>query len=260
MLMRIISFCADGIREAAKQGFYAWALEQDADIICVQDLRAAESALGADVYNPEGYFAYFFDAIDAKTNGVGIYCRKLPKAIMTGLGLGEADGEGRFMQADFENISVACLLGPAASLEDPGSLARKSRFYEQLRIQLDKVRKKRRQYILCGNWNMAHAARDVQRAAHHEATPGFLDVERHWLDTLYGELGYVDAFRTVNADDDEFTWWPGGRAAADGWRVDFQVVSGGLRNTIEYGAIYKVQEFSSHAPLIMDYDVEPDRL
>jgi exodeoxyribonuclease III len=74
MLMRIISFCADGIREAAKQGFYAWALEQDADIICVQDLRAAESALGADVYNPEGYFAYFFDAIDAKTNGVGIYC------------------------------------------------------------------------------------------------------------------------------------------------------------------------------------------
>ena len=146
--MRVISFCADGIREAAAKGFYDWAVDQDADIICVQDLRAPESGLGAAKYNPDGYFSYFFDAIDGTTNGVAIYCRKLPKAIMTGLGLGEADGEGRFMQADFENISVACLLGPVASMEDTGSLARKSRFYEQLRTQLDKVRKKRRQYIL----------------------------------------------------------------------------------------------------------------
>ena len=78
------------------------------------------------------------------------------------------------MQADFENISVACLLGPVASESDAGSLARKSRFYEQLRTQLDKVRKKRRQYILCGNWNMAHAARDVQQAWQRTATvPAF---------------------------------------------------------------------------------------
>lgn len=258
--MRVISFCADGIREAAAKGFYDWAVDQDADIICVQDLRAPESGLGAAKYNPDGYFSYFFDAIDGTTNGVAIYCRKLPKAIMTGLGLGEADGEGRFMQADFENISVACLLGPVASMEDTGSLARKSRFYEQLRTQLDKVRKKRRQYVLCGNWNMAHAARDVQQAAVHADTPGFLAAERQYLDGLYAELGYVDAFRVVNQDEDEFSWWPGGRAAGDGWRVDLQIVSAGLRGTIEYGALYKVQEFSSHAPLIMDYDIELERL
>src|SRR5512139_966049 len=206
--MRVISFCADGIREAAKKGFYDWATEQDADIICVQDLRAAESALGAARYNPDGYFSYFFDAIDATTNGVAIYCRKLPKAIMTGLGLGEADGEGRYMQADFENISIASLLGPPASAADVGSLARKSRYYEQLRTQLDKVSKKRRQYILCGKWNMAHAARDVQKAVLHADTPGFLAAERQWLDALYAELGYVDAFRVVNQDEDEFSWWP----------------------------------------------------
>ena len=78
--------------------------------------------------------------------------------------------------------------------------------------------------------------------------------------TLYRELGYVDAFRIVNQDDDEFSWWPGGKAAQDGWRVDLQVVSAGLRGTIEYGVLYKVQEFSSHAPLIMDYDIEPESL
>ncbi|MCG3170675.1 MAG: Exodeoxyribonuclease [Pseudomonadales bacterium] len=258
--MRVISFCADGVREAASRGFYDWVLDQDADIICMQDLRAAESALGGARFNPEGYFAYFFDAIDASTNGVAIYCRKMPKAIMTGLGLGDADGEGRYMQADFENISVASLLAPVASMDDPGSLARKSRFFEQLRIQLDKVRKKRRQYILCGNWNMAHAVRDVQQAERHAGRPGFLDAERQWLDALYGELGYTDAFRLVNQDDDEFSWWPSGRDAGDGWRVDLQVVSPGVRPTIEYGAIYKGQEFSSHAPLIMDYDIEPERL
>ena len=234
--MRVISFCADGIREAAAKGFYDWAVDQDADIICVQDLRAPESGLGAAKYNPDGYFSYFFDAIDGTTNGVAIYCRKLPKAIMTGLGLGEADGEGRFMQADFENISVACLLGPVASMEDTGSLARKSRFYEQLRTQLG------------------------ARSAVHADTPGFLAAERQYLDGLYGELGYVDAFRVVNQDEDEFSWWPGGRAAGDGWRVDLQIVSAGLRGTIEYGALYKVQKFSSHAPLIMDYDIELERL
>ena len=258
--MRIISFSADGFRESVKKGFMQWALEQDADIICIQDLRASESQLYADIYNPEGYFAYFFDALEPKTNGVAIYTRKLPKAIMTGLGLGEADSEARFMQADFERISIASLLGPAASSDDPGSLARKSRFFEQLHSQLDKVRRKRRQYILCGNWNIAHLETDVEQAAQHAATPGFLEAERNWLDGIFDELGYADAFRCVNSDADEFSWWPDGRESGNAWRVDYQVVSQPLRSHIEYGAFYKGQEFSSHAPLIMDYDLEIDDL
>lgn len=256
--MRVISFCTDGIREAARNGFFAWAQEQDADIVCVQDLRASEAQLGGRAYNPDGYFSFFHDSVDGTSNGVAIYSRKLPKAVMTGLG--DSGGDGRFMQADFENISVASLLLPAASIDDPGSLARKSRFCEQLQVQLDKVRRKRRQYILCGNWNIARAERDVQRAAAHRDTPGFLEAERQWLETLLGEFGYVDAFRAVNGDEDEYSWWPGGREAGDGWRVDYQVVSAALRGTIEYGAIYKGQEFASHAPLVMDYEIDVDRL
>jgi len=258
--MRVISFCADGIKQAAKKGFYDWVLEQDADIICVQDLRAWEGQLRGDEFFPDGYFSFFFDAVAENTNGVAIYSRKLPKAIMTGLGLGEADGEGRFMQADFENHSFACLLGPEASLNDAGSLAHKSRFYEQLKTQLDKVRKKRRQYIVCGHWNLAHLDEDVERAEEHDDTPGFLAAEREWLDELYDDLGYVDAFRAINNDPDEFSWWPDGRDAGNGWRTDFQVVSSGLSERIEYGAIYKGQVFSSHAPVIMDYDIDTESL
>ena len=80
------------------------------------------------------------------------------------------------------------------------------------------------------------------------------------MQSLFGELGDVDGFREVNDDDDEYSWWPAGREGAEAWRIDYQVVSAALRNTIEHGAFYKGQEFSSHAPLIMDYDIEPERL
>jgi exodeoxyribonuclease III len=76
------------------------------------------------------------------------------------------------------------------------------------------------------------------------------------MDTLFSDLGYADAFREVNGDNDEFTWWPGEDRDADGWRVDYQVVSASLRSKVEYGAIYKNQVFAQHAPLIMDYDYE----
>ena len=116
--MRIISFSADGIRSAADRGFYDWLKEQDADFVCIQDLQCSEYDLQDSLYFPEEYNPYFFDDIDGKSNGVAIYCRKLPKAIMTGLGFADFDMEGRYIQADYENISVASLLAPRA---EPGN-------------------------------------------------------------------------------------------------------------------------------------------
>jgi len=253
--MRIISFSADGIKNAAENGFYDWLSEQDADFICIQDLRCSEYDLQDDLYFPRDYNAYFLDDVDGKENGVAIYCRELPKAIMTGLGFADFDMEGRYIQADYENVSVACLLAPYA---EPGSgpqLARKSEFYTQFGAHLQKVRNKRREFIICGNWAMAHTAADVQDTENNSTIPGFLAEERQWMDELF-ESGYVDAFREINSDQDEFSWWPLGNRDANGWRTDFQVVSEGLKYNVEYGAIYKAKEFSSHAPIIMDYDIE----
>ena len=103
--MRVISFSADGLREAAKRGFYTWLERQDADFICIQDMRCSEYDLQDDVFFPSEYNAYFFDDVNGKENGVAIYCRKLPKAIMTGLGFAEFDMQGRYIQADFEDLS-----------------------------------------------------------------------------------------------------------------------------------------------------------
>ena len=255
--MRIISFCADGIESAANKGFYTWAIEQDADIICIQDLRAQESDLQDDIYYPEGYFPYFYDSPNA-VNGVAIYVRHMPKAIMTGLGFGELDVEARYIQADFEHLSIGCLLGPSAGDGEPQQLEQKEQFYQLLQSHLHKVRNKRREYIICGSWGMAHREADVQDAAAAAKSPGFLPDERQWFETLYSELGYVDGFRQVSSDGDEFTYWPDGDRASGGMRTDAQILSSGLRNRIEYGLIYKKQAFSSHAPVIMDYDIEVD--
>lgn len=257
MNMRIINFCAEGIREVANNGFFEWVCDQDADFICVQDLRAHEYDLKDDVFFPAGYNAYFFDAVEKNSNGVAIYCRELPKAIITGLGFAEFDMQGLYLQADFESVSVASFLAPAAAAGDAGAQTRKMAFYEQFLAHLNKVRNKRREFIIAGNWNIAHQEHDVQAHAAQADSSGFLPQERALLDQLYNELEYDDAFRIVCSDDDEFTWWPeAADRSSNGWRVDTQVISQGLRNSVEYGSIYKNQVFSSHAPVIMDYEQE----
>ena len=242
--MRIISFSADGIKNAAEKGFYDWLKDQDADFVCIQDLRCSEYDLQDKVFFPEDYNAYFFDDIDGKANGVAIYCRQLPKAIMTGLGF-----------ADFENLSVGCLLAPRAEPGNTEQIQRKSEFYELLGNHLQKVRNKRREFIICGSWHIAHSAGDVQDTERNSTVPGFLAEERQWMNELL-ESGYVDAFREINSDTDEFSWWPDGKRTENGWRSDFHIVSRGLQYNVDYGAIYKSKEFSSHAPVIMDYDIE----
>ncbi len=253
--MRIISFSADGIRKAAENGFYDWLKEQEADFICIQDLQCSEYDLQDNSFFPEQYNAYFFDDIDGKANGVAIYCRTLPKAIMTGLGFADFDMEGRYIQADYENLSVGCLLAPQAEQGDQEQMARKNEFFQLLGNHLQKVRNKRREFIICGNWQMAHTAADVQDTERNSTVPGFLAEERQWMDELL-ESGYVDAFREINSDQDEFSWWPDGERDNNGWRSDFHIISQGLKYAVDYGAIYKSKVFSSHAPIIMDYDIE----
>lgn len=253
--MRIISFSADGLQQAADRGLYEWLAEQDADFICIQDLRCSEHDLQDARYFPGDYNAYFFDDVDGKANGVAIYCRKLPKAIMTGLGFADFDMEGRYIQADYRDVSVGCLLAPAAAPDDDDALARKTRFLDLYGAHLQKVRNKRRHYIICGNWQIAPGPADVAATAAAGGKPGTLPQEREWLAEVLA-AGYVDAFRQVNSDRDEFTAWPDAEHGDGALRTDLQLVSEALRSKVEHGAIYTRRAFSSHAPVIIDYDLE----
>ncbi len=255
--MRIISLCVDGIHQATQRGLYDWLNSQDADVICLQDLKALEYELDQPVFQPPGYNAYFFDSGIEHCNGVAIYTRQQPKALIYGLGFASGvDMQGRYLQADFEHISVGSLLAPVYT-GTPESEEIKIKFFDDFQAHLNKISRKRREYIFCGNWAMAHTGKDVQNADNHNQTPGFLAHEQQWMDQLFNQLEYKDAFRKVVGDSDEYTWWPSGEVGqGDGWRVDYQVVSDPLAGSIEHGAIYKNQVFSSHLPLIMDYDLE----
>ncbi|MEM1189143.1 MAG: exodeoxyribonuclease III [Pseudomonadota bacterium] len=241
--MRVISFCADGLREAAARGFYDWLARQDADFICIQDLRCAEYDLQEDRYFPPEYNAYFFDDVDGKENGVAIYCRSLPKAIMTGLGFAEFDMQGRYIQADYQDLSIGCILPPAA--RDAESLAAQKQFFELLGPHLQKVRNKRRDYIICGNWQIEADGSDAE-----DNDP--LHARDEWLEELL-DGGYADAFREVSATDFAPTFWPDD---GDGWRTDLQIISVDLADRVEHAAVFTGERFSSHAPLIIDYDLE----
>jgi len=256
--MRIINLSVDGIKQATERGFYKWLDSQDADIICIQDLRLPTYKLEEPPFQLEGYNSYFFDSGIDDAYGVGIYTREQPKALIYGLGFSNGvDMEGRYIQADFDRLSVGSLLAPQIT-NDPDSAEIKLKFFDDLQAHLHKISRKRRDFIFCGNWSIAPSSIDVQNSKENENQPGFQDHERLWMNQLFSELGYVDAFREVNTDQDEFSWWPSGtKGEKDGWRTDFQVVSNELKSRIEYAAIYKTQSFSSHSPVIIDYDIEP---
>lgn len=260
--MRIITLNMNGIRSAAKKGFFEWMVKQNADVVCLQETKAQEHQLG-ELICPKGYKAYFFDAEKKGYSGVAIYTRLTPDKVITGLSWDCADKEGRYLQVDFGKLSIASLYMPSGTTGEERQ-AVKYDFMERYEKKLKALQKQDREFIICGDWNIAHKQIDIKNWRGNQKHSGFLPEERAWLDKLFEKLGFVDAFRVVNQKPDQYTWWSNrGQAWLKnvGWRIDYQIVTPGLKNKIKAAAIYKTQRFSDHAPLIMDYDlvVEPKK-
>ncbi len=256
--MRVITCNVNGIRSAAGKGFFPWMLAQGAEFVCLQETKAQEHQLGDEVFAPNGYRSYFLDARKRGYSGVAIYCRREPTRVIRGLGWPEMDEEGRYLQLDYPGLSVVSLYLPSGS-SSPERQAVKFEFLDRFLPHLRALRRKRRQFILCGDWNIAHKKIDIRNWRGNQKNSGFLPEERAWMDELFGKAGFVDAFRAVNPEPDQYTWWSNrGQAWAKnvGWRIDYQVVTPGLAPKVRSAAIYKAQRFSDHAPLTIDYALE----
>lgn len=252
--MKIINVNLNGIRRAVERGFLEWLQQQDADVICVQNLQARSYELDDSILYPQGYEGYFFDADKENFSGTGVYCRKLPKAIMTGLGFEQSDFEGRYIQADFDKVSIGSFLMP-----DNSSPQEKYAFMEHFNEYLKKLRRKRREYIICGSWYTAHKTIDLADWANNQDTPGFRPVERAWLDQVFGPMGFLDAFREVNREENQFSWYPDldqPKNRQDGWRIDYQVTGPNMRRNIVNAWFDTQANFSEHVPLVIEYDLE----
>lgn len=254
--LRIITFNANGIRAAAKKGFFSWLSKQNAEVICIQETKSQEAQLTDPQFSPVGYYVNYFDAHNKGYSGVALYSRQKPDRIHRGLGWTEADTEGRYIQADFGDVSVASIYLPSGT-SGPHRQAIKYEFLDKYRAYLNKQQQDGRSYILCGDWNIAHKPIDLKNWKSNQKTSGFLPEERAWLDELFGSGEFVDAFRVVNQDPDQYTWWsqrsPTAWEKNIGWRIDYQVITKNLADKVQSAEIYRGEKFSDHAPLSMTY-------
>ena len=256
--MRVISINVNGIRAAHRKNFFIWLQKQDADIVCVQETKAQVEQLTEEIIKPKGYYSYFNDALKKGYSGVAIYSRIKPDKIIDKIGWREADDEGRYLQANFGKLSIVSLYLPSGSSSEERQIV-KFDFLDRFISVLKKMRRQKREYIICGDWNIAYKKIDIKNWKGNQKNSGFLPEERSWMDNLFNKLGMVDSFRVVNQEAEQYTWWSNrGQAWAKnvGWRIDYQIVTPGLKDKIRTASIYKDERFSDHAPLIIDYDLK----
>jgi exodeoxyribonuclease-3 len=257
-MAKIITCNTNGIRAAARKGFFDWLQKEQADVVCIQETKAQEEQLSDPVFSPDGYNCYYNDAIKKGYSGTALYSKVKPQRVITSLGWDPADSEGRYLQADFKGLSVISLYMPSGSSSEE-VLQKKLRFMDIFMDHLRTLRRKRREFIICADWNICHQQIDLKNWHSNQKNSGFLPEERAWLDVLYDEVGYVDSFRLVNTEAEQYTWWSNrGQAWAKnvGWRLDYQVISPKLVDKVRGADIYKDERFSDHAPQIMEYDLD----
>ncbi|MBA4741144.1 MAG: exodeoxyribonuclease III [Azoarcus sp.] len=256
-MLRVITANLNGIRSASRKGFFEWLPKQDADFVCLQELKAQTADMTAEMLNPSGYYGYFHYAEKKGYSGVGIYSRRQPDQVIEGLGEPEFDAEGRYIELVFGTLSVISVYVPSGS---SGELRQevKYRFMDRFFRHLAALVASGREVVLCGDWNIAHKEIDLKNWRSNRKNSGFLPEERAWLTRVFDELGWIDVYRRLHPDTtgEAYTWWSNrGQAWANnvGWRLDYQIATPALAATAQTAAIYKDERFSDHAPLTIDY-------
>ncbi len=260
-MLRIISLNLNGIRSAFNKGLAEWLAAQDADIVCLQELKAQAPDLTPEMSNPPGFSGYFHYAEKTGYSGVGLWCRQQPDRVSEGIGHAGFDAEGRYIRADFGNLSVISVYVPSGS-SSPERQEAKFQFMDEFAPVLAALQAEGREVVLCGDWNIAHQEIDLKNWKGNLKNSGFLPEERAWIGDLFEHKGWVDVYRRLHpeATGEAYTWWSNrgqARAKNVGWRIDYHIATPGIAATAREAFVYKEQRFSDHAPLIVDYDFAP---
>ncbi len=256
--MRIITANVNGLRSAASKGFLPWMRRQKPDLVCLQEIKAQEADLPRALLAPRGLHAYFHPAEKRGYSGVAIYSKHMPDKVILGLGIPDIDAQGRYLQLDFGKFSVVSLYLPSGSSGEAAQ-TRKFAFMERFMPKLEAMRDCGREFVLCGDWNIAHKEIDLRNWRANRKYSGFLPEEREWLTHIFERHGFCDVFRRLDPRPDRYTWWSNRGASWEknvGWRIDYQVATPGIAALATDSSIYIGKRFSDHAPLTIDYDME----
>lgn len=256
--MRIISYNVNGIRAAFKKGFIDWLKTDPADVICLQEVKAHKDDIDMAAIEELGYTTHWFCAQKKGYSGVGILSKIKPTNVFEGCKIEQSDFEGRVIRADFGDITLFSVYFPSGTSGEVRQ-AYKYVWLDEFLEYVNKLKKKRKKIIICGDYNIAHKEIDIHDPKSNKKTTGFLPEERAWFDKFY-ESGFTDGFRHLNKDPHHYTWWsvmrPSTRLENKGWRIDYINVTDNLAKQIKEVAILPHIKHSDHCPVFLELVTE----
>ena len=252
--MKIISYNVNGIRAAINKDFFAWLQATDADVICLQEIKATpDQILDIVILEQLGFKHYWYPAEKKGYSGTAIFSKTEPEHVEYGCGIEDYDREGRVIRADFKDCSVMSTYFPSGSSGDERQLF-KYRFLEDFYTYIDTLKLQIPRLVISGDYNICHKPIDIHNPKSNANSSGFLPEERAWMESFINS-GFVDTFRHFNQDPHHYTWWSyraGSRAKNLGWRIDYHLVSKDLEQNIKRAAILPEAKHSDHCPILLE--------
>ena len=252
--MKIISYNVNGIRAALKKGFIEWLVSTNADVVCLQEIKAMEDQLDLSIFEDAGYkYSYWYSAQKKGYSGVAILSKIEPNHIEYGTGIETMDFEGRNIRADYNGVSVMSMYLPSGTNMD--RLEFKLNYMAEIQDYINALRTTIPNLVVCGDYNICHEAIDIHNPKMKNVS-GFLPVEREWIGNFI-ESGLTDSFRYLNPEKVEYSWWSyraNARANNKGWRLDYAMVTKPLQEKIKRAVILTEAKHSDHCPILLELE------
>ncbi len=251
-MLKFISWNVNGLRACRDKGFLDFFKEIDADIFCLQETKLQEGQISLDL---EGYHQYWNYAEKKGYSGTAVFTKKEPLAVTYGIGIEEHDKEGRVITLEFDDFFFVTVYVPN-SKEDLSRLGYRMHFEDDFLAYLKKLEEKK-PVIYCGDLNVAHKEIDLKNPKTNHHSAGFTDEERQKFGTVL-DNGFIDTFRYFYPDKEQaYSWWSyrfKSRERNTGWRIDYFVVSGGLKDRLKDAKIHADVLGSDHCPVELDIE------
>ncbi|WP_312697977.1 exodeoxyribonuclease III [Sphingobacterium mizutaii] len=254
--MKIITYNVNGIRAALKKGWLDWFKAESPDVICIQEIKASPDQVPELVLLEEmGYEHYWYPAQKKGYSGTAIFTKITPNHIEYGCGHEDYDFEGRIIRADFDKASVMSVYFPSGTTGDVRQDF-KYKFLDDFQLYSNDLLKEKPKLVVCGDFNICHRAIDIHNPKSNANSSGFLPAEREWMENFINS-GYTDSFRHLNPEPHNYTWWSyraGARGRNLGWRIDYNMVSNDLKDSIKSSRILSQAVHSDHCPVELVLD------